>query len=300
MTRPSHSLPPWADSDSANALFDPDSLPTLEFDAICLAGKLLRARSSSTKLVTSVREHLVRHSSHFQASGIEPWAVQTVSEARDIAERLESTKSTLESAKEGEAGRIYSLALLRDDLEALRHALAAVFVSLRNEKTELLQNLKHSADHLAELARDLDEDLEPFADRFRDRLLELGEPVPAELLDMVSNGPNPWWLQIVEPAPAKQQVAIKLAASSTRQLRFEGGISFDIIAEGKGKVKLLLRASNEITLPLTLVWIEDGELKEIQLIEEVKDVPVAIVSDSILSNTSLVLRGATQSWGLAD
>lgn len=166
---------------------------------IVLAGKLLRARDTRPELRREVRAALP---GVFASAGAAMLQHDIATLSAELTELFSELEQRFDRQDRIGPDSVLALALLRDDLEATRHALAAVRLQSSTAGRELLDALIWMLEESRAVADRLDDAVCPMLPGLRCILRETAVPAPPELLAMVSAGSNPWWLDLVDPALA--------------------------------------------------------------------------------------------------
>jgi hypothetical protein len=179
----------------------------------------------------------------------------------------------LESGETQMAGPIATLALLRDDLSCFDACLAVSLIHGPVKHPERIQELDWL---IGGYLRAVDQVAEPWRDDLRRLWVESAEEAPPELLTMLSEGANPWWLDVVDPLwralkdVSKPEPMMELAAAgldgTTRWTwSFERGIAATITRTHDESLRRMTLQGEALqhASSVQLVWLEKGQRKSV-------------------------------------
>lgn len=275
---------PWPDPVVVSALAEGKSSGGVA--TLVMAGKLLRARDTRPELRRELRAALPDVFRNTGAATVQDSITRLSAELTELLGDLESRCDHQEGVA---PDCVLALALLRDDLEATRHALAGVRLLSSAAGRDLLDPLVWMLEEARAVADRLDDAVSPMLPRLRRILRESAVAAPPELLAMVSAGSNPWWLDLVDPALATSPTqyesrAAALAADGVLEARevdrersaTANYLARGVLENGAGRLEFYADACGALWTSLhsellsgvevvELVWSDAGETNSTQL-----------------------------------
>jgi hypothetical protein len=215
----------------------------------------------------------------------------------EAVEAAEAIVHVVEARAPLSPNAIASLALLRDDLQAMHVGVAVASVQgTRDEQDDLLQlDLL-----LSSYGRAVDRTVSPVVGELRRAwLAQPAEIAPAELLALVSTGANPWWLDVFDPLwnllepVGTERAPLDLAAATldsgvSAGWFFERGLSATVDRKQDESSRLTLRGRALAGVSaLEVVWVE-GKKRSSAPLRRVRDdlwdgaIPSSVLDSPIL------------------
>ena len=259
-------LPSWISGDTLRGLLT--GAPEHPIEAVTLAGHVLRASRVSPSLRKDVRRAL---GGLLRGAGL-----AAIEEHGDMQVAwVEGCLEDIAREDPGQTARVSVIALMkaRHDLEALRAVLSAAFWIDPPLSDEALVTVRWQLDDLTWRAEALDREVLPRLDGLRAIVCQ--PPVTDDearleplLVDAVSLGTNPWWLDLLDsglrgvPRLAALSATVGLAGTmdadgTLAKLEFDGGYGIKCyFAEGHLVAELQRRPPGDDPSGLELLWIE--------------------------------------------
>ncbi len=259
-------LPSWIDGETLQGMLAGD--PEHPIEALTLAGRLLLATRVSPSLRKDSRRALAGLLHGVGLSAIEE-------HGETAAAWLDGCLADIAAQDDDPPARVSVIALMkaRHDLEALRAVLSAAFWIDPPLTDEALVTVRWQFDDLTWRAEALDREVLSRLDGFR-RIVARPPATDDEarmepmLLDAISLGANPWWLDLLDPALrgvprlAAPTATVGLAGSTLpgttlAEWDFDGGYRM-VCYRAKGDFIADLRRYPKGSEPrgLDLLWIE--------------------------------------------
>lgn len=274
----------WLDAATIDAIASGKPKPGPS--ALVLAGKLLRARDTRPELRREMRAALPGLFGSIGAAAVQDAVAAQSTELTELLSDFEKRSQRNDPIR---ADAVHAIALQRDDLEAARHALASVRLQSSTAGRELLDPLVWMLEETRGLADRLDAAMTPLTALLRRTLREAAVEAPPELLAMISAGPNPWWLDVVDPALATAPTQYEpqnmaLAADGILEVREADRsrspaaryLARGVLEADAGRVEFYADARGAVWMSLTsnvlsgvdrveVVWSDAGDTRSIEV-----------------------------------
>ena len=298
----------WIDQGEIDALLSGEAESS--HDALLASGQAMRSPGTDANLVSRIRTALPAVLA-MDLSDVEDGAQAAAAEAGGLLEAPERGPLSTETA--------YAVALLRDDLESLLAALTIAIMMVPPDAAD--EETLVEADRIRCVLADLGEVLDLAAEPHLETLARLTRQAaaPEALAELVSVGPNPWWVELADPRArarwrnvpdvlaALREQTERLAAGAGEagavnvELRLQGDLRLKILAQAAGQPHVhLLGPLTEQGPPVILEWgTGPGTLESVEFARQA-GIYAAATAPSLLEAAWLAVRRGDQRWNLLD